>query len=345
MEANNDSINPSELIGILWKYRLLIILTTTIFTVAGAAYSFFSTPIFQSTAVIVPPSTNSLIEIQKIQLLLTETGNDYTPATPEIVFSQYLHNLNSNRYKNSFLSRPDLTKHFRATEMNQIQARKAFTKALNIQIPKKKPYHQITLSLNTNSPERSTRWLDEYIQYSSNRFITELEHRIKSQISAAQNNLHLTIESKQANYRSNLQEEIRNLKEALEIAKEINLVEPLQIDNTFPNTQIIDQLRSTYRLGSKSIEAEIKALEARLKDRNNTPGLSDDKQKLELLASIDIQKGSIQVMTLDLPAEADLKPIKPKRMIITALAICLGILIGILAAILSNTFRSRKASM
>lgn len=344
-QTHSDEIDLFELITQLWKSKLLILLVTGIFTALGTAYAFLSTPVFQSTAVIVPPTSNNLVELKKINTLLINVGHNFNVSSPQDIFEQFANNLDSNRYKNSFLSQPELLDYFQTENSTELHARDRFNKALTIKIPKKKPYHEITISFETTSPELSSRWLNEYITYAQSRYRSELVKNIATQISAAQNNLHLTINSKRANYLSNLHEEIRNLEEALKVAKEIGLIEPLLTDANFYNDQVIDKLRNTYQLGSKSLKAELKALQARLKDPENTPGLSNDKLNLKLLTSINIKKESIDVMTLDLPAEPVIQPTKPKRIILVALSIMLGSIAGIIITLTRNGLKKRQTSM
>ena len=350
MEANtsgtrnhSDEIDLFELLAQLWHSKVLIICVTSIFALGGIAYLFISTPIFKSTTVIAPPSERNLIEIQKIQSLLDETSNkksDQASATD--IFDLFANALKSNRYKDSYLSRPELVEYFRSGEMTQLQARKAFGNALSIQFPKEKPYNQLTLTLVTTSPELSSRWLNEYIEFSQKRFAKELSNNLEARIEAVKNNLYLTIQSKTANYRSNLTEEIKNTEEALQIAEEIGLEDPLATETIFYKQQVVDQMRGIYHLGSKSLNAELNALRARAKDINSTPGLSDEKLKLELLSNINLNTESISVMTLDLEAEPDPKPVKPQKAIILALSIALGMIIAFLIAFIKIMIKQRN---
>lgn len=356
MEANtsetikhSDEIDLFDFITQLWGSKILILSITTCFTLCGLAYAFLSTPIFQSNSVVAPPSERDLIEIRKIQLLIDQIrkGNNPKESTdPKTIkssdiFEIFTHSLNSNRYKEGFLSRPDVLEYFRLEGMSQFMAREAFDQALTIIIPKQTPYYQIKLSFETNSPELSARWLNEYIQYAHKRFVAELVNNIKSEISAAQNNLQLTIRSKITNYRTNLREEIKNLEEALIVAEEIGLDIPLKTEINFDRPLALDKMRGIYHLGSKSLKAELNALKARVKDIDSTPGLSDDRLNIELLDNINLDISSISTMTLDLPAEPNYKPIKPKRTLVIALSFVLGGIIGIAAALVRSLINSR----
>lgn len=350
MEANtstnqrgSDEIDLFELADQLWREKLLIILITTAFTLIGASYTFLSTPIFKSSAVITPPTPGSLIEIKKIQTLLEQLIHSSEEVSPDTIFDQFLHNLNSNRYKERFLSRTEIQEYFRSENMTQLQARQSFNKAMTIQTPKKKPYQEITLSLQTNSPELSSRWLNEYILYAEDRFISEMSENIHSQISAAKNNLLLNIQSKKANYHLNLNEEIKRQEEALAIAEEIGLHNPLKTETIFYKPEVLDQMRSAYRLGTKSLKAELNALKARAKEIDRTPGLSEEKLKLELLSSIKLNTKSISPMTLDLVAEPDSNPVKPKRLLIITLSVLLGGIAGIITALVRIAIRNRRS--
>ncbi len=338
---SSDEIDLFELVAQLWKSKLLILSITAIFTLIGFAYAFLSAPVFKSSAVIAHPAPGSLVEIKKIQTLLKQSIQSSEEVNPERIFDQFIHRLTSNRYKDHFLSRTEVLEYFRSENMTQLQARQSFNNALTIKIPTKKPYQQITLSLQTDSPELSSRWLNEYIQFSQERFISELTDNIRSQISAAKNNLLLKIQSKKANYRSNLSEEIKNLEEALAIAEEIGLHNRLKTETIFYKPEVLDQMRSVYRLGTKSLKAELNALKARVKDTDSTPGLSAEKLKLELLSSIKLNTESISPMTLDLAAEPDSKPVKPKRLLIIALSVLLGGMVGVIIILVKSAIRNR----
>lgn len=347
MESNSSSnksysgeIDLIKLMYQLWKSKLLILSITAMITIIGASYAFSINPIFQSKAVIAPPPNSSLVELIKIQALLEQTGNHPEKITTDSIFEQFLNRLNSNRYKDHFLSKTDILEYIHTESMTQPEARKAFDKSLSIRIPKKKPYSQITLSLETNSPELSTRGLNNYIQYAQARFIEELAKDINSQVDATKHKIQLNIQSKNANYLSDLNEEIQNLEEALVVAQEIGLQNPLNTEITFDRPLVLDQLRGMYYLGSKSIKAELNALKLRAKNSGKAPGLSTEKFKLELLSSITLDTNSISPITIDLAAEPNLTPIKPKKLLIISLSVLLGGFLGIMAALAKRTLRN-----
>ncbi|EAR60508.1 LPS O-antigen chain length determinant protein WzzB [Neptuniibacter caesariensis] len=341
----NDHIDLFFLFLQLWRSKLLILGITALITLCGAAYSFLSTPIYQSSAVLASPSESDLIEIRKIhtllqQIIYSETASEEASTTD--IFGQFISALNSNRYKNSFLSKPELLDHFRNDNTTQLQARKEFNRALKVTLPDTEEINHITISLRTKSPELSSSWLNEYISFAHQQFSKELTNNLQARIHAAQNNLLLTIQSKKANYHSNLIEEIKSIEEALIIANEIGLVNPLKTETNFGKQHIIDQMRGIYRLGSKSLNAELNALKAREKNLDNIPGLSDEKLKLELLANIDLDSKLISAMILDLAAEPAPKPIEPRKTIIILLSIVAGLLIGIMTVLAGNLVRHRR---
>lgn len=342
----SNEINFSDFITLLWRYKLIIFGITSAFALAGIAYSYLSTPVYRSQATITPPPEKSLIELRKIQSLLVQAGykpNNADLITTETIFSRFMHDLNSHRYKKEFLSRPDVLNYFKKNDGSTNKAIKDFNKALKISLPKRKPYHKISLSLSTTSPELSAKWLSEYISYSESRFIQELESDITAQITAMKHNLSNVIISKKENYKSKVQEEISNLKEALYIADEIGLENPLATESIFYSPSLVIEMRNLYHLGSRALSAELKALEKRSKgiSTGSISGLAEFQFQLELLSNATLDSSQLSSMTLDLVPEEEERPIKPRRIFISALSLLFGLFVGVTVAIINHIIRQK----
>ena len=139
-------------------------------------------------------------------------------------------------------------------------------------------------------------------------------------------------------YTTELEKEVTKLREALSIAATLGLTSPLSTDSVDneKNNLMIDEVRRLYKLGSKALEAEITALQNRKHNESFIPGLSTLLQQSELLSSVEINKDNIQPIQIDLAAELNEKPIKPRKFLILAVSIILGLFMGIFTALFAG---------
>jgi chain length determinant protein (polysaccharide antigen chain regulator) len=354
----DDEIDLFELFENLWKQKLLIVLITLVVTAGGVAYAYLATPVYQATSYLLPPSSKDTAELRKLNLVAqgTNTGNErQNPLslsteqyTPQDVYEQFLQTLQSNTARKALFEQTGVQQYFLAqTEGDELKAWKEFNKAINITLPKKDNPDSANISIKADSPETAADWTNKYVhiatQISRNQLTADLREEIQSHI----NQLELQIESRRSVYQSQIDTELSKLREALSVARAINLKEPLRTDSIIDdqkNTMMVDEIRRLYRLGSTALEAEIAAIEERRKNEAFIPGLTDLQQQKNLLEAMSVNPDTIKTVNIDLEALPDDTPIKPKKMLITALSVVLGGMAGVMIALVRTAIRNRRES-
>ncbi|GAA0691901.1 LPS O-antigen chain length determinant protein WzzB [Marinobacterium maritimum] len=336
----NDEIDLFELIENIWQQKWLVVITAVIALVLGCAFAFLTTPTYESKAFLLPPTEKDIVELRQ-----PAAGNTSTANTAQAVYEAFLQNIDSNTVKKSFLAQPEVSAFFDGVSPTPQGQWRAFKDALNITLPSKNSPVLSTVGFQLNDPELAAKWTNEYIALAAQQTRAQLATDFQSEIRANLNDLELQINNRRALFKSQLNAEIHKLEEALQVARAIGLTDPLKTDVIIDDSgrTMVDEVRKLYRLGSKALEAEIKAVSARRDNEIFIPGLLQLEQQKSLLESVRIDSQKIQPATIDLEAQAPDAPIKPKKALILALSVVLGGMLGVMIALVRSAIRNRKA--
>ena len=99
-----------------------------------------------------------------------------------------------------------------------------------------------------------------------------------------------------------------------------------------------------YLRGSKALQAQISVLEQRESDDAFIPGVRELEARLSTLKEVAIEDEQAKVARISSAAQPPHQPIKPKRMLIVAVGIVLGGMLGVFAALIRVAIRNRKAA-
>ncbi|MCY1438802.1 G-rich domain on putative tyrosine kinase [compost metagenome] len=94
-----------------------------------------------------------------------------------------------------------------------------------------------------------------------------------------------------------------------------------------------------YMRGAKAIRAELQVLQARQSDDPFILELRKLQDRLAFLKGIDVKPDNVAVFTLDSAAEVPETPIKPKKVLIIALGVVLGGMLGVFIALVRYMMR------
>ncbi|WP_432697813.1 LPS O-antigen chain length determinant protein WzzB [Marinobacterium sp. YM272] len=335
----DDEIDLFELIENLWKQKLLIILVTLIVAACGAAYALLATPTYQSTAYLLPPSSKNMAELNKLKLV-DESAADYSTRS---VFDYFLQTLQSNTARQALFNQPDVQQHFlEKTDGNAVEAWKLFNEAISVS-PPKKDGNTASVSVKTDAAQPAAQWANEYVRITAEQSRENLAADLREEIQSRVNKLEQDIQSRRMIYQSQIDTELNKLTEALSIAQSLKLTEPLRTDTVIDeqSNMMVDEIRRLYRLGSNALEAEIAAISERRKNEAFIPDLTNLELQKNLLEALKVDPESIQPVRVDLEALPDDKPIKPKKLLIVALATVLGGMMGIMIALVRMAIRNR----
>ena len=328
----DDEIDLFELWNNLWEQKLLIVGVTFASFLLGVVLLSVLTPIYKSTAHFLPPKN------QDIQLI--NPNIEGIKYTVDEVYKLFITNLQSRSLRLKFFNENNLLEFY--ANGNAIDSvyevfDKEFNQSLIVSFPNMQndASEFATISLEISDDQLSARLLNQYIDLARKKtkkdILDEIAFEIANQVKAMDEQ----IQAKRELAEQRRMDRIKELQEALSVAKAMGLSAP-KID------QAANKLNMEYMRGTKSIEAEIKVLTNRESDDPFIPGLRDHQEKIAYLKSIQIDPELVNVVRLDQEAEVPVKPIKPKKMLIVAVAIVLGGMLGVFIALIRSAIRNRK---
>jgi chain length determinant protein (polysaccharide antigen chain regulator) len=339
----DDEIDLFQLFSNLWAQKLLIIVVTVLITAVGGFYAFLSTPIYESKLYLLPPTEKDTVQLKKLAQYTSTSTSTSTNYSTSYVYDKFIETLNSNYTKWSFFQRPEIKQYYMNSGSSELNAWEDFLKDLAINLPKKDK-STIDVSFKTDSAQHSAQWLNNYIEHVTSLTKNQLASDIAEEIDSRKEQIALQISSRIELYSSNLKKEIAKLTEALAIAKSLGLTSPLNMDaiDNEKNDMMIDEVRRLYKLGSHALEAEITALKNRKQSELFIPGLADLLQQQAVLTSLIVDKANIQPVQIDLAAQVTEEPIKPRKVLILAVSLILGAMLGIFSALIRSVIVNRK---
>lgn len=336
---HTDDTSLFEIIESIWKEKILIIAITVIITSIAVIYTFTAQPAYQATTVFYQPSASS---IQSYNIGRKEAElPEYTIAN---VYDIFLTNLNSHQLRKTFFEEvylPSLNPAQQQAPLSTLISNlndAILVKQLSSNTSNE---HQIT-AISQNA-EEAAEWANLFLQKAIELSKKEIETDIFSELSIRKKSINLRIDNLITKAWAERQDEIIRLKEALIIAKAIGLENPTLPDgkNTTEGANYVDRNLS-YMRGSKALESQIKALEARKDDFAFVPEIRDLTSQLDFLNSLEQNFDKADVIQLDRKALAADAPFKPnKRLIIIVSSILSGVL-GVFIALIRTAVRNRK---
>ena len=341
---NDDEIDLFELIETLWKEKLTIIGLTLLFAFGGVGYALLSTPSYEATASLLPPTQKDIAELTKADSLAFSEST----STSTSVYSLFARVLNSNQLRMAFLSQPEINAIFNVEGATEQGVWKSANDAVKVNVPTKGAVEKIDVIATHSDPVVAANLANSFVELALNKTREQLVSDFNEQLNQRIEAVEGQVASREATYVTNVENEVLKLKDALVIANQINQKSPIDIQQLIEassTTMMVDELRRLYRLGSDALEAEIAMLNERKKDRKLVPGLTGLQQQLALLKSTSVDPERVIPAQIDLAAMIPEYPVKPKKTLIVALAVVLGGMLGVVFVLIRQAVRNRKAKV
>lgn len=334
----NNEIELRDLLVALWGERLLILLVTLVVAAGAAAYAFLSTPVYEAKSSLLPPR---LSDIAGYNLGRTEAGLSQFKVAD--VYAIFTRNLVSEALKRSFFNEvylPSLSAAERSKAQDVLWKR--FNERLSAKAPDKSNPDYFEVRIEYKAPELAAEWVNRYVKRAAEQARKEMQENVLQEINTRINEIERRIAVLRESSSQQREDRIARLKEALIVADEVGLTAP----QVTPGRTASDGDLSSfvdgslmYMRGAKAIRAELQVLEARQSDDPFIPELRVIQGRLEFLKGIDVMPGNVAVAALDSAAEVPETPIKPKKVLILALGVVLGGMLGVFIALLRCLLR------
>ena len=342
--TNTDEIDLYELARSLWSSKVLVCTITLLVTAIAAAYAFLSQPVYQSSSQTLPPPASSLASYNAGNQAIS---NDVEPEqqtrlpvlTSESAYNTFLRHLGSSSSRTRFFESNYLPAMASSDDQVQRDALwQRMAKDIVVTVPSKPGMTVATLSIEGHDPLLIAAWTNEYMQQVLTAAHNELLTNLGTAVEAAKQVVSSQISALRSVAAAERKVQLVRLQDALKIAESVGLEDPPQSGNLI--TSYSDN--NTYLRGARAIRAEIQQLEARTSDDAYILELPELIRQQTLLNTIDVNP-TLAVATIDRSALVPEDPIRPRKMLILALGIVLGGMLGVFVALARAMFRRPTA--
>ncbi|WP_155885224.1 LPS O-antigen chain length determinant protein WzzB [Acidovorax sp. JHL-9] len=260
--------------------------------------------------------------------------------TPDQVFAYFVRRLLTDEAKQRFFQEIYLPAQDSAPD--SAAARQALYQHMSQKVltvtppPPKKGRDLYSVRIEAPSGEKAAAW--------TNNFLNQVaEDATRSLFSDAEKAIALQLQNTERDLEEKLRitEQTRNdrqaqLTEALQVALAVGIRDP-QMTSAQPPRQdgvasVIDGSR-LYARGSKSLQAELSVLKNRKDDAPFVDGLRAAQSQLRLLSELKTAEKKFKIFHIDGQVIAPEKPFSPKKSIILALGLFMGLCVGAFTAL------------
>lgn len=363
--SNDDEIDLFDLIDDIWSNKGWVFVGLFVTVLLAGLYLFKAVPVYSVDSIVKAPTGNDLIEFSRPQLQggyavpKNESDDKKDKELRAPIFEMTVESAFS--YAQSALMSTGYRKDFYELKLNEIKAiPNGYNESLSfeqnfsdfndqfaIQVSDKKQAEPfLKISFEISDPELSSKLLNEFVEYALDRRLNESYRNMQAKVSDRIEMLNYQAQIIREEYLGDKARRILELKEAFEIAKAVGQDGPV-----YRNMDLVGgQLPPLYMLGTKAIDAEIKALESRARMAKDLPRGEDHFIKIlpSLLLEIDslkmlkVDPSKIKLARIDEVAIVPVGPIKPRKLLILALAIVAGLFIGLFMALIVAAYRKHK---
>ncbi len=356
----DDEIDLFDLAGKLFSQKLLVLSIAALITALAVAVALVLPKSYTTSSIINTPSHNSLNAWNSRINLLQKISGDSSRISSlyisrEDSYKDFQRFLTSPATKRSAFEQSALysypSSEGSTADQKTIEGRyKGFLKKLSVSTEKNG--FRTTISYSSRNPEESAHLINELIIPGAQfQYIKSLKSSYTSSIKTVEKQLLMEIKSQEDNFKSTNLQRLAELKEALSGA-EAGGIEELRTSEITPT--VLES--ASYLLGSKILKSRIDTLNNRLEQYRfysldnssstaNKPyinGVDSLVFQLKQLNLLKVDFDAIQPYTLEQAAPIPLSPSKPKKTLIVAIGLILGLMLGVFVALLRIAIQGRK---
>lgn len=207
----------------------------------------------------------------------------------------------------------------------------------------------VTITIDGENPELLIRWLDSFIDFVGNYTLQNVRDMISVKIKKRKAIIQEKINGLRQTAEKRRLDKIAVLEEAATIADKLHL--DGNVSSTYYSHQNIEKEEPTiivtndipdYLRGTRALKVETQVLKDRKSDDpfiDNLRGLQEELFFLEKIQTMSIK--NIHAIRVDQRAIVLEQPVKPKRSLIVAIGLVVGMSIGVLVGFLTNHINTR----
>lgn len=330
----DDEINLLDLWRVLVRQWKVIGAISGLSVLGAVLYVLLATPVYEVQAVVKPPDSK-YVEALNIPGISQISSAD--------IFAKFTGNLKAGTLKNSSLRQQFVDESPQFSSLRRIE--------LNIKEGAKNEAGPIFVTLKGYDSKLVADWLNGFILFAERRtlgdFFDGMEIKVANKKKEIEDQLQIGLDfaDQRRKDRIALLEDQIAIASALKIydRKLVNYSTVVSQSGGAPLNTVQEPL---YLRGVKELTAEKEKLEKR---KSNEPFIDGFRDKQESLAQLDAglkqlqaAKAIARAATVDQPAIQSKSPVKPRRMLVLALSVVLGAMIGMFAAFAVNVVERQK---
>ncbi|HBO1710027.1 TPA: LPS O-antigen chain length determinant protein WzzB [Pseudomonas aeruginosa] len=337
----DGEIDLLALVQGLWAGKWIIVGTAAVVTLLAVVYAVLKEPVYESKITLLPPPLSAVAGFN----IGRTRSEGLAPFTVSDVYRVFTRNLEADENRRAFFRLyylPTLDESDRKGPQDGLYRR--FNEIFTIKVPdKQQPGY--TLIIERKNPAEAADWVQKYVQMVAKQSIDEMLQNARRELDVKARNMRQQVDILKESAKERRADRITQLKEALAIAKALNLVKPPLVEG-----QSVKQLSSimdgslTYMRGTEAISAEIKALESRVSDDPFIPQLRGLEERYKLYENMSPEVQRIAVFRQDGAVETPDVPVKPNKVIIVFLGGVLGFVLGMMIALFLHVLRKSRVS-
>jgi chain length determinant protein (polysaccharide antigen chain regulator) len=343
--SNDDEIDLFDLINDIWNQKIWVFAGLFVTIILAGLYLFKATPVYEAEAKIKSATANDLIQFSRPQLL-----NIYSLGV-EGAFESAKSALLSSSYRKEFyvlkLDQVKAVQNLYDDTLTLEQNFVGFNKQFSVKTSGAKDSEQfVQVALKSSNANFASELLNDFVEYALFRRLRDSYDTMQAKVNGRIESLNYQARIMREEYSGDKTRRILNLKEAKNVALAVGQENPI-----YRNMDLVGGQRPPlYMLGSKAIEAEIKALESREKMAKDLArgedyfigGLPKLLLEIEVLQALEIDSSKISLARIDEVAVVPVEPIKSRKLLIMALALVGGLFVGLFMALIAAAYGKHK---
>ncbi|MBC8302957.1 MAG: hypothetical protein H8E55_45290 [Pelagibacterales bacterium] len=341
--------NIDNFLDIVVKKKKIIASIIIASVLTSLVYALAATKLYKTSIYIIPPQQKDINALNIIGKDGRRIATDFEIRTHE-VYNIFMVNAQSRKYQRDFFFNNKIFQYFSADDYEE--SFENFHKNLSFSLQSKVLSRDIreekflTVSfLHTDSNE-AAMFLNKYIGNVIRKTSSELTTGVNKLVSNKRDSIQGEVDAKINLARRITQDKIVQLKEALKIAKELNITEMAVNASNQQSVILSDENllnnNPLYLFGTEALEVEIKALSERASEESFVPGLRALQQRVDALNIIKINENDVKAAQIDQEAIPTSNRYSPKRKLIVFLGIIFGIFLSLIYIFFNIIFYRNK---
>jgi chain length determinant protein (polysaccharide antigen chain regulator) len=328
---DTGEIDLIALVRGLWAQKWLIIGVTLLVTLGAGAYAFLSKPLYEAKLFMLPPTQNGIADFNYGR----GKDADLDFYTVKDVYAVFVRNLQAESLRQAFFNDvylPSLPEAERKGSQDRLY--QSFSRQLVVGAPGRENPDRYSVTVQSIDSAQTAGWVKAYVQRASEAAKSEMIKNVTREASVRARNLEQQIVGLRESAQRMREDRILQLREALKIAETIGLTAPHVTSNASLDISVEVDEKLAYRRGSKALAAEVKTLESRTSDDAFITDLRPLQMKYNFYSRLNVDPASISVYRQDGSVEVPDSPIKPRKALILALGVVVGLMLGGIIALI-----------